>query len=78
MKTLTCKQLGGACDHAFHAETFEDMAAQSQQHGREMWQQGDADHMKAMQDMQVLMTDPKALQAWMEEKKRLFDALPED
>ena len=34
--------------------------------------------MKAMQDMQVLMTDPKALQAWMEEKQRLFDALPED
>ena len=26
---MTCKQLGGACDHAFHAETFEDMAAQT-------------------------------------------------
>jgi hypothetical protein len=29
MKTMTCKQLGGACDQAFHAETFEEMAEKS-------------------------------------------------
>ena len=26
MKTITCNQLGGACDLAFHADTFESMA----------------------------------------------------
>lgn len=36
MKTMTCKQLGGACDLTFQAETFEEMARQSQQHGLEI------------------------------------------
>ncbi len=26
MKTMTCKQLGGACDKEFQANTFEEMA----------------------------------------------------
>ncbi len=26
MKTMTCKQLGGACDEQFKAETFEQIA----------------------------------------------------
>ncbi len=26
MKTMTCRQLGGACDKKFHAETFDEMA----------------------------------------------------
>ena len=41
MKTMTCKQLGGACEMAFHAETFEEMAELSKQHGIEMYQQQD-------------------------------------
>ena len=27
MKTMTCKQLGGACDLEFQAETFEEIAS---------------------------------------------------
>ena len=38
MKTMSCKQLGGACDEKFHAETFEKMAELSQKHGMEMFQ----------------------------------------
>lgn len=55
MKTMTCKQLGGACDKEFHAENFEEMANLSQQHGMEMYQKGDAEHLKAMEEMQELM-----------------------
>ena len=55
MKTMTCKQLGGACDKEFHASTFEEIAELSKQHGREMFQNNDADHLKAMQKMQELM-----------------------
>jgi len=29
MKTIKCKQPGGACDKKFHADTFEEIAAQS-------------------------------------------------
>lgn len=49
MKTMTCKQLGGACDKAFSANTFEELAELSKQHGMEMFQTQDAEHLQAMQ-----------------------------
>jgi len=48
MKTMTCKQMGGACDETFSAETFEEMAELSKQHGMEMFQKGDEAHLKIM------------------------------
>jgi len=78
MKTMTCKQLGGACDKEFHAETFEEMAEMSKNHGTEMHQQGDEEHMTAMNDMMELMKDPETMKGWMESKRKEFDALPED
>ena len=76
MKTMTCAQLGGACDTAFHAETFQDMAALSQVHARQMYAADDSEHITAMAAMGVLMQQPEALQAWMSEKQQLFDSLP--
>ena len=38
MKTMTCKQLGGACDLEFHANSFEELADMSKKHGMEMFQ----------------------------------------
>lgn len=78
MKTMTCKQLGGACDLEFHASTFEEMAEQSKQHGVEMYQKGDEAHLQAMQKMQELMKSPTAMQEWFEEKKKEFEALIDD
>lgn len=77
MKTMTCKQLGGACDKEFHANTFEEMANLSKEHGMQMFQTQDQGHMQAMQRMQELMKDPNAMQNWMQEKKELFDSLPQ-
>lgn len=77
-KTMTCKQLGGACDKEFHAETFEDMAEMSKNHGMEMYGKGDEEHIKVMKEMRVLMSDPQAMKEWMESKKKEFDALPDD
>ena len=73
MKTMTCRELGGACDIEFQAETFDDIGAQSQAHGMEMYSQGDADHLAAMDKMKGLMQDPDAMQKWMDEKRKLFD-----
>ena len=78
MKTMTCAQLGGACDKEFQAGTFEEMAQLSQQHGMEMHQQQDAPHLEAMQKMQALMQDQAKMQEWFESKQAEFDALPED
>jgi hypothetical protein len=78
MKTMTCKQLGGACDKEFHAETFEAMADLSKKHGMEMAQKGDEEHLRVMEEMKKVMNDPKAMKEWIEKKQKEFDALPED
>ena len=75
---MTCQQLGGACDKEFHAETFDEMARLSQEHGTEMFQQNDPAHMKVMQEMGEMMKDPKAMQDWMDKKRDEFNQLPED
>jgi len=78
MKTMTCKQLGGACDKEFHAKTFEEMAEMSKKHGTEMYEKGDEEHLKVMKEMKELMNDPKAMKEWIGNKQKEFDALPED
>ena len=77
MKTMTCKQLGGACDKEFQADTFESMAEMSKNHGMEMFQKGDDNHLKVMKEMKKLMMKPGAMKEWMERKQKEFDALPE-
>ena len=78
MKTMTCKQLGGACDQTFRAATFEEMASLSNEHGKEIFKKNDDAHLEAMRAMQLLMETPNAMQDWFEEKKQAFNALPED
>lgn len=77
MKTMTCKQLGGASNKEFHAETFKEMAELSKQHGIEMFQHQDAAHFEAMKKMQELMKDPEEMKKWFESRLKEFDALPE-
>ncbi len=77
MKTMTCKQLGGACDKEFHASTFEEMAEMSKKHGMEMFQIGDDEHLKAMSEMQNLMKSPESMKEWFENKRIEFDSLTE-
>ena len=78
MKTMTCKQLGGACDMEFQAATFEEIAEMSKNHGMEMFQKKDPGHLEAMQQMMQLMQSPEAMQSWIEKMRQTFDALPED
>ena len=78
MKTMTCKQLGGACDKKFQASTFDEIAGMSKKHGMEMFQASDADHLKAMNEMMELMKSPELMKEWFENKRIEFNALPED
>ena len=75
---MTCKQLGGACDKKFQAETFEEMVALSKQHGMEMFQSQDAAHLKVMNEMKNLMKTPNAMKNWFDGKRNEFEALAED
>ena len=74
---MTCKQLGGACDKAFHANSFEEISGMSKQHAMEMFQKKDAAHLRAMNEMQELMKKPEAMKQWFENKKKEFEALPQ-
>ncbi|MER3318044.1 MAG: DUF1059 domain-containing protein [Allomuricauda sp.] len=76
MKNMTCKQLGGACNVEFKANSFEEIAEMSKKHGMEMFQKGDKPHLEAMQKMKELMKTPEAMQKWMNEKRKEFDGLP--
>jgi len=78
MKTMNCKQLGGACDKEFKGNTFEEIVALSKQHGMEMFQKQDAEHLEAMKKIQELMQNPEAMKEWFESKKNEFEVLPED
>jgi len=78
MKTMTCKQLGGACNQTFSADTFDEIAMMVSKHAREMVQQADAPHIEAMNEMRNNMTSPQAMNAWMDEKRKAFDTLPSD
>ncbi|MCF6251663.1 MAG: hypothetical protein L3J75_10420 [Methylococcaceae bacterium] len=78
MKTMNCKQLGGACEKEFQANTFEEIAELSKQHGMEMFKKKDETHLKAMNEIQELMQKPEAMKEWFDSKKKEFEALPED
>ena len=78
MKSMTCKQLGGACDKVFQADTFEKIAELSKQHGMEMFQKQDAQHLEAMSRIQELMQNPQEMTKWFQSKQQEFNSLPED
>ena len=78
MKTMKCKDLGGACDLEFRANSFEEIAELSKQHGMEMYQKQDPAHLKAMEAMQQLMKNPQEMQNWLKQKQKEFEFLPEN
>lgn len=75
---MTCKQLGGACDQNFSADSFDEIAMMVSKHAREKVQQGDAAHIEAMNEMRKSMTSPEAANAWMEDKRKAFNSLPDN
>ncbi len=75
---MTCNQLGGACKLEFKADTFDEISRMSKNHGMEMFQQNDEAHLNAMNEMQELMKLPDAMKTWFDDKRKDFEALPDD
>ena len=73
---MTCKELGGACDKVFTAETFEEMAELSKQHGTEMYKANEPAHLEAMGEMMKLMQNPADMKTWFDGKRSEFEAKP--
>ncbi|MDG2491794.1 MAG: DUF1059 domain-containing protein [Flavobacteriaceae bacterium] len=75
MKSMTCKELGGACSTVFKGTSFEDIVKQSKAHGKEMFLKKDPAHLEAMSVMQDLMKELQPCKNGLSKKKQEFEAL---
>ena len=76
MKTMTCKQLGGACDLPLSGETADEVIHAQDSHLREIVAAGDTDHEKALQDMKGRWKRPIAGMGWYRQVKKDFASIP--
>ena len=75
MKTMTCKQLGGACDLPLSGETADEVIHAQDSHLKEVVAAGDTDHERALQDMKGRWKRPIAGMGWYRQVKRDFAAI---
>ena len=78
MKTMTCQQLGGACDLALRGETADEVIKAQDKHLREVVASGDSTHEAALNDMKGRWKHPVKGMGWYKSTKREFADLPED
>jgi hypothetical protein len=78
MKTMTCKQMGGPCDLAFHGNTADEVIKAQDKHLNEIVAKGDEAHKEALQMMQGRWKNPIKGMGWYIKTKKAFAALPEN
>jgi len=78
MKTMTCQQLGGACDLELRGDTADEVIKAQDRHLREAVDAGDTTHEKALGDMKGRWKNPLKGMGWYRATKKEFAALPED
>ena len=78
MKTMTCKQMGGPCDLAFHGQSADDVIKAEDRHLKEVVASGDETHKGALKSMQGRWKNPIAGMGWYMKTRKDFAALPED
>jgi hypothetical protein len=78
MKTMTCRQLGGPCDHAHHGEDANEVIHAQDQHLRDAVAAGDSDHEPALKDMRGRWRRPISGLKWYRQVQRDFGASPDE
>lgn len=78
MKTMTCRQLGGPCDHELRAETADQVIKGQDSHLKQAVKGGDATHVPAREDMKNRWKHPKQSMDWYSATKKAFTELPTD
>ncbi|HYD35173.1 MAG TPA: hypothetical protein VD999_03855 [Vitreimonas sp.] len=78
MKTMTCKQLGGPCEHAFQGNSADEVIKAQDAHLKEKVASGDETHQSALKDMQGRWRNPISGIGWYLRTKKAFAALAED
>jgi predicted small metal-binding protein len=77
MKSMTCRQLGGPCDHEHHGESADDVIQAQDQHLKDAVAAGDAAHQEAADAMKGRWKRPISGMKWYKQAKKDFAALPE-
>ena len=78
MKTMTCRQLGGACDLPLRGATADEVIKAQDQHLRDAVAAGDTSHETALTEMKGRWKHPIKGMGWYKNTKREFAELPED
>jgi hypothetical protein len=76
MKTMTCRQLGGACDLAHEGDDANEIIKAQDQHLRDAVAAGATDHEPALQAMKGRWRRPVSGMKWYRQVQRDFAALP--
>lgn len=77
-KTMTCRQLGGACDLQLQGASADDIINLQDVHLKEVVAAGDEAHRTARDDMKGRWKHPIKGMGWYKAVKRDFAALPAD
>lgn len=78
MKTMTCRQMGGPCDAAFHGKSADEVIKAQDKHLKDMVANGDETHKSARDQMKGRWKNPIAGMGWYMRTRKAFAALPED
>ena len=78
MKTMTCRQLGGACELPLVGEDHNEIIHAQDRHLREAVAAGRDDHEPALRDMKARWRRPVSGMKWYRKVQRDFAALPSD
>ncbi len=78
MKTMTCRQLGGACDLQLHGATADEVIKAQDKHLRDAVAEGDTAHEPALDEMKGRWKHPIKGMGWYKNTKREFAELPEN
>jgi predicted small metal-binding protein len=78
MKTMTCRQLGGACDLELRGEDHNEVIQAQDQHLKDAVAAGQTDHEPALKEMKARWRKPVSGMKWYKQVERDFAALPDD
>src|SRR4051812_20841894 len=78
MKTMTCMQLGGPCDHRLQGDTADAVIKAQDRHLRDVVAGGDETHASALKAMKGRWKHPISGMGWYRATKRDFADLSED
>jgi hypothetical protein len=76
MKSMTCRQLGGACDLAHQGDDANEVIKAQDRHLRDAVAAGRSDHEVALKEMKGRWKRPVSGLKWYRQAQRDFAALP--